>query len=87
MLAEVEYRYPIAYYIDALWTLSAANVFARDFSDFDVRKLTASFGLGLRTRRWGHSPFEVGVALGTTRFDEAFAIDSVRAYAGVWEGP
>ena len=87
VMAEVQYRYPVAYFIDALWTVSSGNVFSHDFSNFDVGAFTTSFAFGFRTRGIGFSPFEVTLALGTTRFDQAFAIDSVRVYAGVWEGP
>ena len=87
VLAEVQYRYPIAYYFDALWTVSSGNVFKRDLSDFNAKALTMSFGLALRSRRWGLSPLDVGFALGTTRFDEPYGIQNVRVYAGVWEGP
>ena len=67
--------------------MSFGNVFARDLSDFDVKALTTSFAIGLRTRRTGASPLEVAVGFGTTRFDQDFAIQSVRVYAGIWDGP
>ncbi len=80
VLAELRYRYPVAFFLDMEWVASAGNVFDRKFSDFDVQKLTGSLGVGFRTRRTGLTPLELVVALGTTRFDEAFAIDSVRLY-------
>jgi hypothetical protein len=79
-LAEIRYRYPVAFFVDMEWVASAANVFDRKFSDFDIKKLTGSVGVGFRTRRTGLTPLELIVALGTTRFDEAFSIDSVRVY-------
>lgn len=82
LMAELRYRYPIAYNVDALWLASVGNVFARDASDFDVGALTASFGAGLRTRRTGIDPIELTFALGTRRFDDpaGFGIQSARLY-------
>jgi hypothetical protein len=78
LMAEVRYRYPINYFVDLQWIASAGNVFARDFSDFSWGALTASFGVGLRTRRTGADPIEATFAIGTSRFENDFAIDSVR---------
>jgi hypothetical protein len=82
VMAELRYRYPIAYDGDAQIVLSAGNVFARDLHDFDVAKLTASFAVGLRTRRAGLLPLQVLLGFGTTRFDQPFAVDSVRLFIG-----
>ena len=78
VMLELRYHYPVAYFIDMQWITSVGNVFARDFSDFDVKALTTSMGVGLRTRRTGRRPLQLIFALGTTRFDEPFAIQSVR---------
>ncbi len=86
VMAEVRYRYPIAYFIDAQWIASVGNVFSRTFEDFAPQKLTTSLGFGLRTRRTGRTPLELVIALGTTRFDEPFAIQSVRVYLSTTEG-
>jgi len=82
VMAELRYRYPIAYDGDAQLVLSAGNAFARDFHDFDVGRLTASFAVGLRTRKAGVLPIDLLVGLGTTRFDQSFAVDSVRLFVG-----
>ena len=86
LLAELQYRYPIAYFFDAQWTVSAGNVFGERFRGFDVGALTGSIGVGLRTRRAGFGPLELTFALGTSRFEEPFALDSVRVYFGTTEG-
>jgi hypothetical protein len=86
LMAELRYRYPIAYYMDAQWTASAGNVFSRHFGDFDLGALTASIGAGLRTRRTGFSPIELTFAVGTSRFDERFDIENFRVYFSTTEG-
>jgi len=86
LLFELRYRYPIAYFVDAQWTASAGNVLAQRFTDLTPGALTGSLGFGLRTRRTGTAAFELTVALGTSRFDEPFALDSVRLHFGTTEG-
>jgi hypothetical protein len=86
VLAELQYRYPIAYYMDAQWTASAGNVFGERFEGIALGSLTGSIGVGLRTRRIGLTPIEVTFALGTSRFDQPFALDAVRVYFGTTEG-
>lgn len=86
LLAQLQYRYPIAYFVDAQWTASVGNVFSAHFGDFRPSALTASFGVGLRTRRTGMTPLQITFALGTTRFDEPFALGNVRFYIGNTDG-
>jgi hypothetical protein len=79
LLAEVRYRYPIAYFVDMQLVVSAGNVFGPRFDGFDVGALTGSFAVGLRTRRTGADPMDFTVGIGTSRFDDDdFSIDSVR---------
>ena len=80
VMFEVRYRYPIAYFIDMQWGVSVGNVFAKDFSDFDAKAMTTSITVGFRTRRTGRTPLRLLVGVGTTRFDQAFNIESVRLY-------
>ena len=86
VMAELRYRYPIAYDGDAQLILSTGNVFARDFHDFDVGKLTTSFAVGIRTRRAGLLPIQLMLGFGTTQFDQPFAIDSFRLFVGTDTG-
>jgi hypothetical protein len=86
LMAEVRYRYPIAYFMDAQFSVSAGNVFAHDFKDFEMGKLTTSFAFGLRTRRTGLMPLQLMVGFGTTRFEQPFNVESVRVYLGTTEG-
>ena len=86
LMAEVRYRYPIAYFIDMQWILSVGNVFSHDFGDFNLGALTTSMGVGFRTRRTDRTPLELVFALGTSRFDEAFDVQSVGVYLATTEG-
>jgi len=86
VMAELRYRYPIAYFLDMQWIASVGNVFSRDFNDFDFGALTTTLAVGLRTRKTGRTPIELILGLGTTRFNEAFDIQSVRLYLSTTEG-
>lgn len=86
VMAEVRYRYPIAFYVDAQWTASAGNVFSQHFENFDLGALTGSLGAGLRTRRTGMPPIELTFAVGTSRFDERFGLENFRVYLNTTEG-
>jgi hypothetical protein len=87
IMGELRYRYPVGHYMDFQCVGSAGNVFARDFHDFDFGALTASIGVGLRTRRTSFLPLEMMIGMGSSRFDEAFAIESVRLFVSTDEGP
>ncbi len=85
LMAELRYHYPIAYYFDMEWVASVGNVFMQNFADFKPERLTSSLSVGLLTRRTGLLPIELLVGFGTTRFDEAFNINSVRVYLSTTE--
>jgi len=85
VVAEVRYRYPIHYFVDMEWALSAGNVFARDFSDFTPGALTGALSIGLRTRRTGFDPLALALAFGTAPFDR-FELDGVRLYVASTHG-
>lgn len=85
LMLELRYRYPVAFFVDMTWIASVGNVFKRDLSDFDPKALTTSLGVGFRTRRTGRRPLELIVAVGSTRFDEAFGVQSVRFYLSTTE--
>jgi hypothetical protein len=86
VVAELDYRYPIWQYLDALLLASTGNVFGTNFAGFDPRLFTACFGLGVRTRFAGRDALEALVAVGTKRFDEPFGIEGVRLYVGINPG-
>jgi hypothetical protein len=85
IVAEFRYRYPIHYFVDMEWALSAGNVFSRDFSDFEPGALTGALSVGLRTRRTGFDPVDLALAFGTTPFED-FGLDGVRFYVASTHG-
>jgi hypothetical protein len=84
-VAEVRYRYPIHYFVDMEWALSAGNVFDRQFSDFSFGALTGALSIGFRTRRTGFDPITFALAFGTTQFDR-FDLEGVRFYVASSHG-
>jgi hypothetical protein len=86
LMAELRYHHPIAYFVDMEWIAGVGNVFSQNFADFDPKLLTASFSVGLRTRRTGMLPIQLLVGFGTSRFDEAFNVNMVRVYLANTEG-
>lgn len=76
------YRYPMWHSLDGAVVLEAGNAFGHDLSDFDVTRLHGSLGVGVRSTGTRDSSIDVLVAVGSTRFDEAFGIESVRVAIG-----
>jgi hypothetical protein len=83
---EASYRYPIWEQLDAVWMAGAGNVFGQHLWDFRPGSLAGSFALGFRTRDEAHGALELLVAIGTSRFDEPFEVQSVRLHVGVNSG-
>ena len=57
-----------------------------DDSHHLLEPLTGSLGVGVRTRYERRAAIEAMVAVGTSRFNEPFEIDSIRLYFGVNRG-
>lgn len=86
LLGQLQYRYPVNYFVDAQWTVSVGNAFSAHFGDLQPSALTGSFGVGVRTRRTGSLPMQLTFAMGTTRFDEPLGFGSLRVYFGTAMG-
>lgn len=82
----LEYRYPIWVFLDGALHVSLGNVFDEHLSDFDVERLRASFGIGLRSIGDRDQTFNVMLAFGTAPFDRGGAIDSIRLVVGSRQG-
>jgi hypothetical protein len=80
------YRYPIWHSLDGTLYAEAGNAFDRGFADFDVRRLHGSLGAGFRTTGDRDSSIDLLFALGTSRFDEPFDVESVRFAVGFNRG-
>jgi hypothetical protein len=85
-IATLEYNYPIWVFLDGSLQLSVGNAFGRNLEDFEPGALRTSLGLGLQSSRDRDNAFTLLVAIGSTRFDEPFAVDSFRLVAGTQTG-
>jgi hypothetical protein len=86
--ATLEYRWPVASFIDAELFASVGNVFGESFEDFDLDKLAGSGGFALRTNTSRDLSFDILIAAGTRQFDHpwGFAVDSIRFALGTNRG-
>ena len=84
----LEYSYPIWVFLDGALQVSVGNAFGENFEDFDFDALRASIGLGIKGTLLDQqdNEFTLLFALGTSRFDEAFAIDTFRFLVGTQTG-
>jgi hypothetical protein len=82
----LSYRYPIWTYLDGMLFTEVGNTFGRHFDGFDVRRLYGSAGLGFRTTGDRDISFQGLIAIGSSRFDEPFEIQSVRLAFGINRG-
>ena len=82
----LEYTYPIWVYLDGALHVSVGNAFGKNLEGFNVERFRGSIGLGIQSSLDEDNAFTFLVALGTSRFDERFAIDSVRFVVGTQAG-
>ena len=90
----VEYSYPIWIFLDSALQYSVGNAFGANFEDFSFGALRSSLGLGVKaapnsaTNLTGEpdNALTFLVAVGTSRFDEPFTIDSFRLVFGTQTG-
>ena len=81
-----EYRYPVWVFLDGSLQYSVGNVFGAGLEDFELGALRSSLGIGIQGTQDPDNMFTFQFALGTSRFDEPFAIDSVRVVFGTQTG-
>lgn len=82
----LEYTYPVWVFMDAELQVSTGNVFGENFEDFSLGAFRTSIGLGVRSSGDQDNSFSLLVAVGTSRFDESFAIDGFRLLFGSQTG-
>lgn len=80
------YSYPIWVFLDGALNVSVGNAFGRSLSGFDVSRFRASIGVGIESHKDADNAFTFMFALGTSRFNERFAIDSFRFLVGTQTG-
>lgn len=85
--ASLEYRWPVASFIDAELFASVGNVFGESFEGFDLDKLAGSGGFALRTNTSRDLSFDVLIAAGTRQFDRGgLEVESIRFALGTNRG-
>lgn len=85
--ATLNYRWPVASFLDTELFASVGNVFGHHLDDFELEKLVGSGGFALRTNTSRDLSFDILIAVGTRQFDRGdFAIDSFRFAIGTNKG-
>lgn len=82
----LEYRWPVAVWLDGSLTYEAGNVFGNGLSGFELAELRSSFGLGLQAVGAQDHVFQTLLAFGTEPYEAGARIDSVRFVLGTTAG-
>jgi hypothetical protein len=82
----LEYRWPVAVWLDGSLLYEAGSVFGRGLSGFDVGKFRNSYGFGLAAVGAHDHPFQALVAIGTQSWEEGGGYDSFRLVFGTTAG-
>ena len=80
--AWVDYEWPIWVRLNGNLRFEVGSVYGPRLENFDPDLLRMSFGIGIRTTRFGSVPFEVLVAFGTEPFSEKAKLESFRLLIG-----
>jgi hypothetical protein len=92
--AQLEYRWPIWVWLDGAMHFAVGNVFGPHLQrtdpmsadNFELQRLRASFGLGMRTVGQRDQSFNAMFALGTDTFERGFSVTDVRFVVGTQRG-
>jgi hypothetical protein len=82
----LEYRWPVAVWLDGSLLYEAGSVFGSGLSGFDVDKFRNSYGFGLAAVGVQDHPFQALVAVGTKSWEEGGGYDSFRFVFGTTAG-
>ncbi len=85
-VAELGYRWPVAFLFDGVARLAVGNAFGAHLDGFAANKLRVSGDIGITTVGARDSGFEIIVGLGTSTFEQGGNIDSVRIAIGSRRG-
>ncbi|MBI2895586.1 MAG: BamA/TamA family outer membrane protein [Deltaproteobacteria bacterium] len=69
LTATLDYRWPIASFLDAELFAGVGNVFAERWEDFEIDELAGHGGLAIRTNTSRDLSFDIVVGVGTRQFD------------------
>jgi hypothetical protein len=81
--ATLEYRWPVAPFMDGSMQVAVGNVFGEHLDDFELKLLRLSASLGIETDSSPDSNFHILVGIGTETFEHGAQVDSFRLAAGV----
>ena len=85
--ATLEYRWPIASFLDAELFASLGNAFGERFEDFELDRLAGSGGFAIRTNTSRDLSFDILIAAGTRQFYRGdFAVENIRFAIGTNRG-
>jgi hypothetical protein len=82
----LEYRWPVAVWLDGELLYEAGSVFGKGLSGFDLGDFRSSFGFGLSAVGAQDHKFQLLLAVGTTSFDSGGELDSFRFVLGTTAG-
>jgi hypothetical protein len=82
----LEYRWPVAVWLDGSLQYEAGNVFGKGLSGFELGDFRSSYSLGLATVGAQDHNFQALIALGTQSYDDGADIDSFRLVLGTTAG-
>jgi hypothetical protein len=82
----VEYRWPVAVWLDGELLYEGGNVFGKGLSGFDLGKFRSSFGFGLSAAGQQDHSFQLLLAVGTTSYESGAELDSFRFVLGTTAG-
>jgi len=85
-VASLNYRWPIAPWLDGAIRTAVGNVFGVHLEDFQPRLLRFSGALGIETVGSPDGSFEALVGFGTETFDHGTQVDSIRVTLGTNRG-
>jgi len=86
VVLSLDYRWPIWFLLDGWIHAAVGNVFGAHLEDFELGKLRASFGFGVRPSSDEDHPFSLMIAAGTEPFEDGAAITNVRFVVGTSSG-
>jgi hypothetical protein len=82
----LEYRWPVAVWLDGELLYESGNVFGEGLSGFDLDDFRSSFGFGLSAVGNQDHNFQMLLAVGTTSFRNGAELDSFRFVLGTTAG-
>lgn len=85
-IATLSYTYPIWVFLDGALDVSVGNAFGPQLEDFSLERMRASIGIGFESNNDPDHALSFMLAVGTSEFNEAFAIDSLRLVVGTQTG-